>query len=287
MAAPESRKPATAHGKGSKHTSNNSIKKPRPHVRYIGPAKAARIADAVSRGKSISGESAVSSTETPNTGLDADHRELQMQERIRAAIRHRECHNATSKQQVAYNYVTVAVTDPPSCSSELLQDFGIPTLIKEDRGSETYALPIPITQAFGALPYPWWAGLSPAQVRAGPLADEADVKKAAGDLNAKAKRRQKSLQARNGLLRTQAEYMLESLRRQILRLPMEGAVTRGQEREAMAKYGREWEIVLQEVDEERESTHDSENTYASEDDAGMSSSDDGDEYRGESKKFHM
>ena len=234
---------------------------------------------------SRSGEYTASSNETPSAEPVTDHQELRSQERILAALEHYERHGAEPEQRVAYHYVTVAVTNPPSYSYELLQDSTLPTLVKEDRGVETYSLPISIAQNFGALPYPWWVGLSPAQMHAGPFANEADVTKATSDLLAIEKRRKKSLKTKNGVLKMQAEYARESLRRQILRLPMEGAISRKEERTAMREHGYEWKMVLRELKESEETagaeaTDSGEGQIVQEGEVVVFDGDGHDEYRG-------
>lgn len=83
----------------------------------------------------------------------------------------------------------------------------------------------------------WWVGLSPAEMRAGPLRDDHDLKRAEKDLRDKARRREQSERLPNGRLRTEKEVVAEGLRRQILGLPMSGVLKEDMVQEAMDELG--------------------------------------------------
>lgn len=68
----------------------------------------------------------------------------------------------------------------------------------------------------------WWVGLTPAQVRAGPWADEEDVRQAEGELVKLEERKTLSRQRRNGRLSLELRVIDEGLRRQRAGLRMYG-----------------------------------------------------------------
>ncbi|KAK7186183.1 hypothetical protein PSPO01_07572 [Paraphaeosphaeria sporulosa] len=188
---------------------------------------------------------------TPSAGSNADHNELQLVARIQSAIEYAQ--SPEPHALASHNQFNIAVTDPPSAPLRLLRKCTIATLISSSPTNEVYALPIPIAPpALRAPSEQWWAGLSPAEIRAGPVRDDEDVKRAEHEVKSKAERRRNSLKTKKGVLKLQKEYMRESLRRQTLHLPMEGAISRKAEEEAMEKYGQEWENFLGELDEEED-----------------------------------
>ena len=68
----------------------------------------------------------------------------------------------------------------------------------------------------------WWAGLTPAQVRAGPWADEEDVRQAEGELAKLEERKTLSRQRKNGRLSLELRVIEEGIRRQKAGLRMYG-----------------------------------------------------------------
>lgn len=68
----------------------------------------------------------------------------------------------------------------------------------------------------------WWAGLTPAQVRAGPWADEEDIRQAEAELAKLEERKTLSRQRRNGRLSLELRVIEEGIRRQRAGLRMYG-----------------------------------------------------------------
>ncbi|KAF2450305.1 hypothetical protein P171DRAFT_438975 [Karstenula rhodostoma CBS 690.94] len=191
-------------------------------------------------------DGAIPSPATPSAGFDVNHDNLQLIARIQSALQHAQ--SPSPHALISHSHFTLQVTDPPSTPLHLLRTSPLATLIASTPTHEVYSLPIPVAPpAFRRQSEQWWAGRSPAEIRAGPIRDAEDVRLAEREIRSRAGRRRKSLTAKNGLLKQQEEYMLESLRRQTLRLPMEGAVSREVEREAMERYGVEWEDSLAEL----------------------------------------
>ena len=186
----------------------------------------------------------------PNPGVDADHDEIQLEQRILSALRDHDSSPSDAERSVSYSHFTVSVTEPPSRSLKLLRDSKIATLVKEDGGSETYAIPIPYRRTYGKVGEQWWAGMSPAEARAGPFASSSEVKQAAQELKGEERDRIRSSNAEDDFVNTEHQDLQEGLRRQILHLPMDGAISPEAEQEAMTKYGKEWEQVLQELEED-------------------------------------
>lgn len=150
---------------------------------------------------------------------------------------------------VSHNTFKLPITDSPSKPLTLLRNIPLATLLATTPIHEIYPLPIPIASpAFRAPSEQWWVGLSPAEMRAGPIRDETSVRDAEREVRNREKRRVKSLTAKNGMLKQQEEYAREGLKRQVLGLPMEGFVGLGAEREGRRKYGKEWERVLGELE---------------------------------------
>lgn len=186
----------------------------------------------------------------PNPGFNADHDEIQLEQRILSALRDHDSNPSDAERSVSYSHFTVSVTEPPSRSLKLLRDSNIATLVKEDSGSETYALPIPYRRTYGKVGEQWWAGMSPAEARAGPFASSSEVKQAARELNCEERNQIRSSNAKDDVVNIERQDLQEGLRRQILHLPMDGAISPEAEQEAMTKYGKEWEQVLQELGED-------------------------------------
>lgn len=194
-------------------------------------------------------------SEVDNPGFSADHDEIQLEQRILSALGHHTSQPADAERSVTYSHFTIPVTEPPTLSLTLLRDADVATLIKKDSNSETYALPLPYRRSFGTIGQQWWAGLSPAEARAGPFASNQQVKTAEKVLKDKEKRRIKSLTVKKGIQKTRRADLREALRRQVLHLPMEGFISDTAEQEAMKNYGKEWQEMLQDLDEDDNGLH--------------------------------
>ncbi|KAF1968085.1 hypothetical protein BU23DRAFT_558783 [Bimuria novae-zelandiae CBS 107.79] len=137
-----------------------------------------------------------------SVGFHTDHNELQLEERLQSIVDYHNSQATNIKQLISHNYFTVTVIDPPSKSLALLQDLhrsAVATLICETPTAQKHSMPIPIApQAFGTGPEQRWAGLSPAEIRAGPIREESDVHQAEKEIEAKVIRRRISMNVKNG-----------------------------------------------------------------------------------------
>ncbi|KAJ8111867.1 hypothetical protein OPT61_g5635 [Boeremia exigua] len=75
----------------------------------------------------------------------------------------------------------------------------------------------------------WWAGLTRAQIRAGPTADDRQVRRAENDLERKEKRQQEARRKGNGRLNIQLRVIEEGLRRQEQGIRMNGSDVDGED----------------------------------------------------------
>lgn len=117
---------------------------------------------------------------------------------------------------VSTNIIT-SVENPPSLSCKLLRKAaraGVAQLAWSSDREEAYTIGVPpgvVQTGWGGH---WWVGLSPAQIRAGPDADEFLVRRAEGDLRRKAKRQQQSSMNTKGRLNMELRKTEEGVRRQ-------------------------------------------------------------------------
>lgn len=114
---------------------------------------------------------------------------------------------------------------PPSESCILLRQAaleGLAQLAFATSDTETYTIARRPPVAPLGIGEHWWVGLTPAQVRAGPWADEEDVRQAEGELAKLEERKTLSRQRRNGRLSLELRVIEEGIRRQRAGLRMYG-----------------------------------------------------------------
>jgi hypothetical protein len=114
---------------------------------------------------------------------------------------------------------------PPSESCILLRRAvlkGFAQLASATSDTETYTIARRPPVAPLGIGEHWWVGLTPAQVRAGPWADEEDVRQAEGELAKLEQRKRLSRQRRNGRLSLELRVIKEGIRRQRAGLRMYG-----------------------------------------------------------------
>lgn len=228
----------------------------------------------------------VKDRDVPAASMHAEVEEHRLEERILSAVEFHNSKPAADKRRVTYNHFTLDVTDVPSTALTMmrnLEDVGLATLLKYSDTHETFALPIPMAPtALRTASEQWWVGLSPAETRAGPIREHVDVLQAEREIQNKAVRQKKSNESRGGRLNMEKQNMRESLRRQILHLPMEGPISRAVEELAWKEHGDEWEEMLGELSEE-EDEEDEELSVIDEDEEMVEPEDDDDssasEYR--------
>lgn len=166
-------------------------------------------------------------------------------ERIRAAISYTRSQAKKRETPRVYSNFNVPVTDPPSDALTLLRNTeseGFATFIFGTPIKECYSLGVPPTpKPFNTIDQQWWIGLSRAEVRAGPLRTETDVKEAKREVSREMDRRKKSETALNGHLRKEEVHAGESWRRQELGLPMTGQLDQKMVRKAMSEHGWDYD----------------------------------------------
>ncbi|KAF2678744.1 hypothetical protein K458DRAFT_408640 [Lentithecium fluviatile CBS 122367] len=181
---------------------------------------------------------------------DSEEKE-KLEDRIRGALAHTRTHFAAGTHPTAFSNFNVPVK-PHSIALTLLRKAaaaGIATFIYSSPTSEYYSLGIPPAPRPFREPDPtWFAGLTRAEMRAGPIREDADVRVAERELRYQAHRREKSL--KKGRLYNEEYEVMIGLRRQILGLPMEGEIPEKDVRRAEKERGKQ--LKLARIDEEME-----------------------------------
>lgn len=128
--------------------------------------------------------------------------------------------------------IPASITNPPSLACKTLRkaaQSGIAQLAWSSEQEEVYTIGVPPPVKPVGWGEHWWLGLSPAQVRAGPGADEHHIRRTEGHLRQKAKRGVKAEKNRNGRLNVALRKAEEGVRRQEQGLRMYGSEDEAEE----------------------------------------------------------
>jgi hypothetical protein len=156
---------------------------------------------------------------------DIVNEEHQSIDRIRECIEYTHRHlteNPGQNPPVLANMSTTFRPKPsPACKMlRAAAQAGIAQLAWSSQRLEIYTLGAPPSVAPIGLSEHWWVGLDPAQIRAGPGAEDSEVRRAEGVLRQMNTRQQKASKNKNGRLNLALRKAEEGLRRQEQGLPM-------------------------------------------------------------------
>jgi hypothetical protein len=163
-------------------------------------------------------------------------------DRIHTAISYTRAQLATGFLPAVIDYFNLTHASPTEALNLLRRAHydGHATLISSSPAHETYSIKIPpgpASRKFGGFNPQWWAGLSRAEMKAGPFRDESDVRKAVGDVKGMLKRREKS--EKSGKLHIETKIVAEGLRRQTKGLRMWDEEGRGRKGDEPGKWQRQ------------------------------------------------
>jgi len=167
---------------------------------------------------------------------------------------------ARIRDSIAYTRACHAKgTNPIACSHfriPVTNDSRILTLVRdaETKGLATFIYGSPKVECYsiGISPQPrylrepnhsWFVNSSRAEMRAGPIRTDADVKIAEREIGYQQERRNRSETVCNGKLRMERETIIVGLKRQILGLPMDGKINDKEVARAMEEHGEELKAI--------------------------------------------
>jgi hypothetical protein len=170
-------------------------------------------------------------------------------------------------------------TTPTACSHfriHVARDSKVLNLVRnaEEKGLATFIFGSPEVECYsmGIPPQPrylhepdsaWFASSSRAEIRAGPIRTDTDVRVAEREVRYQLERRKKSQNSANGKLKLQRDIMVIGLKRQILRLPMQGKLDEKEVRRVMKDYGEELKATESLIESENEESGEEEDEGSS------------------------
>jgi hypothetical protein len=157
---------------------------------------------------------------------DADE-EYNLETRIRAAIAYTRSCFAADTQPEAFSDFKISLKSSPATLALIrnASSANIATFVYGNRHFECYSLGVPPAPRPFREPNPaWFMELSRAEMRAGPMRTEGDVRVAEREIQYQMRRREKSQKGANGKLRHERDVMIVGLQRQLLGLPMHGVI---------------------------------------------------------------
>lgn len=193
-------------------------KRPRTIVSAISPRQRPQ------NGAPIDDEDADEGHENSGNDSDPDWRLYEIEECI-AYTRERLAQRPQRALTDFKNFLTRS-GDRPSRACQILRKAalaGVAHLAHATDQVEVYTVGRPPAVTGIGIGEHWWLGLTPAQVRAGPFADDHHVRRAESDLRRKEKRQRESSKKKNGHLNSELRKLEEGVRRQKHGLQMYGA----------------------------------------------------------------
>ncbi|CAI6230076.1 unnamed protein product [Periconia digitata] len=152
-----------------------------------------------------------------------ENEKINLEDRLRECIAHTQSEISNGRQPNVCSHFVVPVTKPPSTALILIRNAetaGLASFINAGPKFEIYSLGVPpAIQTFQADPQ-WWAGMSKAEMRAGPLATPAEIRGAGKDT----KRKEKKTKEKEKEMTEKDAKLREGFKRQVLGLPIRGKV---------------------------------------------------------------